>query len=123
MFDAEAQTLEFAWMRDLPKREKSKVAKAVDLVKEFTELQRQHGALVPASMVASVLNLSRERVRQFIDDGRLPAVNFRGSWYVGEDDLKEFAKQERKTGRPPKAPSFGECMAMAKDLVKAAHKK
>lgn len=121
----EAQALEFPWMQDLPKREKSKVAKAVDLVKEFTDLQRKHGALVPASMVATVLNVTRARVLQFIEEGRLPAVMFRGSWYVGEDDLRAFGKLERKVGRPPKAraPSFGECLEMAHDLVKASRKK
>lgn len=123
MFEAEA--LEFAFAPGLTKREKSNVAKAVDLVKEFTDLQKRHGALVPAAMVAGVLNLSRERVRQFIDEGRLKAVNFRGSYYVGEDDLREFAKLERKTGRPPKVRkvTFAECMDMANDLVKAARKK
>lgn len=124
MFEAEA--LEFPWVNELPKREKSRVSKAVDLVKEFAALQKEHGALLPAAMVAAALNVSRERVSQFIGEGRLKAVQFRGVNYIGEDALREFVKLERKVGRPCKVRevTFAECMEIGKEVMaQAASKK
>jgi excisionase family DNA binding protein len=122
MFEAEA--LEFPWVETLPKREKSKAVAATELVNEFIALQKKHGALLPATMVAVALNLSKARVYQFIEEGRLKAVMFRGVHYIGEDDLRKFAKEERKAGRPCKARNvtFAECLQIGKDIVKAAKK-
>ena len=49
---------------------------------------------------AEKLGVSRIRVNQFIDEGRLPAQKVGRSYVILESDL-ELVK-DRKTGRPPK---------------------
>lgn len=103
MFEATAN--EFPFVEALPKREKSKVLKAVDQLKDFAELSKQHGTLVPLFMVQAVLGVSKQRVYKFVTDGRLPTVMFQGHHFVTEDAIVEFAKKERKNGRPFKVVS------------------
>ncbi len=50
--------------------------------------------------VAERLNISVGRVKQFIAEGRLPAVKVGHTNLVKEEDLKLI--EERKNGRPPK---------------------
>ncbi len=50
---------------------------------------------------AEKLGVSRIRVNQFIDEGRLPAQKVGRSYVIKESDL-ELVK-DRKTGRPPKS--------------------
>lgn len=119
MFEAKGN--EFAFMADLPAREKTKAQQALHDVREFLRLQKEHG-LVPLFMVPAFLRLSQQRVSQFVSEGRLGTVNIGRHIFVKENDLVEFAKAERKTGRPFKAPSLKECAEQgiqhAKTLLK-----
>jgi len=49
---------------------------------------------------AEKLGVSRWRVNQFIDDGRLPAKKVGRSYVILESDLQLV--ENRQTGRPPK---------------------
>ena len=113
---------EFAFVDGLPKREKTRVGKLLDQVAEFGELQRKHGALIPALLVSGLLDVSSQRVYQYIKAGQLPAVKFNGHQYVPEAALIEFLKTERKNGRPFKAPTLKQCLERAQSIVKDSSK-
>jgi excisionase family DNA binding protein len=51
--------------------------------------------------VATRLNVSLRRVRQLIEEGRLPSQQFGRDHLIKEGDVKLVA--DRKRGRPPKA--------------------
>lgn len=93
---------EFPFVESLPKREKARVRSALDVLADWREATKLHGSLVPRPLVAKVLNVSQERVRQLILDGRLKTVAVEGHDYVTETSLNEFALVERHAGRPVK---------------------
>lgn len=59
--------------------------------------------LLSVSEAAEKLNISRWRINQFINEGRLPAQKIGRAYVVKESDL-ELVK-DRKTGRPSKKKS------------------
>lgn len=119
----EASISEFPFVATLPKREKSAVGKALDVVAEFTALTKEHGSLVPAGLVGPMLNLSKQRVQQLIDGGRFPgAVKFHRNWFIPEVALIDYAKAEKLRGRPPKALTFKESLEVARGML-ATHKR
>jgi excisionase family DNA binding protein len=56
--------------------------------------------LLTTEQVAEKLGVSASRVRQFIIDGRLPAIKLGRDNLIRETDLKLV--EDRKAGRPPK---------------------
>jgi hypothetical protein len=120
MFEATAN--EFPFVEALPKREKGRVAKAIDQVREFCALQEKHGSLLPALFIVGVLGISRQRVYQLIEGGQLKAVQHHGQWYIPESVFLEFVNTERKNGRPVKLPTsnselWKNSLAFAKSLT------
>lgn len=97
-----AAITEFPFVETLPKREKSKLGKLWDHLSTVKQIVDEKGLILPQHMVADLLDLSRARVGQLIDDGRLEAVVVHGVRYVTEVSVVSFAKEERKTGRPLK---------------------
>lgn len=93
-------TAEFPFVEEMPKREKSSWAKLWDEFEQLRAVVRVDGALVPDVAAALLLDVSNVRIEQFCDDGRLKRVMFHGRRYVTENSLVEFAKIERKNGRP-----------------------
>ena len=121
MFEATAN--EFPFVEALPKRQKGRVAKMLDQVKEFGALQKEHGALYPSQLVRGILGFSHQRMSQLIEAGILKAVKHHGHWFIPEAAFVEFVNTERKAGRPPKIPTtYGEmwklAQSAAKDFVK-----
>jgi excisionase family DNA binding protein len=58
--------------------------------------------VVGVAEAAEQLDLSTDRVRRLIREGRLPAQKVGREFAILEPDLRWFAEQERKPGRPPK---------------------
>jgi hypothetical protein len=105
---------EFPFVEALPKREARRVRTALDVLAEWRAATKLHGSLVPRPLVAKVLNVSQERVRQYIVEGRLATVAVEGHEYVTEGSLNDLALTERKAGRPIKPLGFvGKIMAAA----------
>ncbi len=114
---------EFPFVDALPRREKAAVKTAVDVLNDWREATRLHGSLVPTSMVAAVLNVSKQRVHQLIQHGRLVTVVFGGHNYVTELSLNDLASSERKSGRPFKvAGTFKKSLAVADYLAEETSK-
>ena len=97
----EAPATEFPFVAELPKREKSRLVKIWDQLQELSALMEEKGLLVPFPVAASLLEISHQRVQEICESGRLDRIEFRGHRYVTEKSIVEFAKCERKAGRPP----------------------
>jgi excisionase family DNA binding protein len=50
--------------------------------------------------VARRLGLTDVRVRQLIDEGRIPAAKVGRTWVINDEDLTRYEKKQRKPGRP-----------------------
>lgn len=96
----EATVNEFSFVEGLPKRQKSKLASVWELVRRMSEVSETEGALLPPMLVAKALNLSRCRIDQICEDGRLKRITIDGHVFITENSLVAFAKEERKNGRP-----------------------
>lgn len=80
--------------------------KAWSELQEFKAKVKLVGMFVPQSLVADGLGLSKQRVSQFLDQGRLETVELCGIRYVSFRSLVEFARRPRvRSGRPRKVPS------------------
>lgn len=91
---------DFPFVAELPKREKSRLARLWDHLREVRAVQAEKGEVIPQSFVGDLLGLSTQRVGQFLDEGRLEGVSINGRRYVTVRSIEQFAQVERKTGRP-----------------------
>lgn len=114
-----ADVLEMPFMDALPKRQKSKVEKVWDALKELAAVESQHGRLIPQSIAAKLLNVSRQRTNELVDLGRLESFEVFGVRMVTENSVVSFAQSERKSGRPHNLPTtFKEAFRRAKTPLK-----
>jgi len=123
MFEVEVDCMEFAFVSALPKREKSKLAKVWDTFNELRAAMASKGDLVPATMAAKCLDISRQRVWELMQAGKLDRVEVDGHVFVTADSVVALAKSERKAGRPFKTPTnyreaWKVSVAAGKEMVK-----
>lgn len=97
---AQDMTFDFPFVADLPKREARPVVKLWDELKEFEEMVRQDGAAIPVTFAAKLLNVSRQRVYDLCETGRLRRVELGGHSFITSESLVEWARAEHKSGRP-----------------------
>lgn len=103
MFDTPAtEFAEFPFVAEMPKREKSRLAKVWDAFEAVRQSYAENGIPVAYKAAATLLEISHQRVDQLCESGKLKRVEFGGHRYVTEKSLIEFARSERKTGRPQK---------------------
>jgi hypothetical protein len=107
-------TLEFPWVRDMPKRERRQVQSVWDKIDELVQVQRDT-PIVNQHIVACALRVSRQRVWQLLDEGKLEEVDFHGARFVTIRSLRAYAETTRKTGgRLPRCkPSLSQQMKAA----------
>lgn len=74
-------------------------------VRLWAEAGEGRGGLLPQSMLADVLGVTRQRVFQFVQEGRFETVMLFGQRFITGDSLGEFISQERKSGHHFKQPS------------------
>jgi len=98
MFDAVAN--DFPFVAELPKREKSKVVKVWESFQELARISETEGVLIPVSFAAKVLDVSRQRIDELIAGERMKCYLVNGHRFVSENSVVEYAKGERKAGRP-----------------------
>lgn len=100
----EASINEFPFVAELPKREKSKLATVWDRFKALSAVSKEAGCLVPPVFVASVLGISKQRVYQLGETGKLEVIRLEGQVFVTERSIIALARSERKSGRPFRTP-------------------
>jgi hypothetical protein len=121
MFDA--ATTEFPFVGALPKREKSKLGKVWDHFAQVRAIVAEKGMLVPQHLVANLLGLSKQRIGQLVDDGRLEGVDVHGTRYITEVSVVAFAKVERRRGRPVKLGSpLSEALSASREALENTSK-
>lgn len=117
MFEAEA--LEFPFTATMPKREKSKLTKVWELLQRMKQISDTEGDLVPVMMAAKLLGISRSRVDQFVQEGRLKRYEIDGHVFLTENSIVECAKTERRNGRPLKIPTTtAECWKASREYAR-----
>ena len=65
---------------------------------------REHGTLVPQQMIAGTLKLSKQRVSQLIQAGRLASLEIGGRHWIPLAALELYLSEEKKAGRPVMVP-------------------
>lgn len=116
----EAQTMDFPFVEEMPKRERSKVATLWDRFNELRAITEEKGMLLPVPFCASLLGISGQRVHQLIEAGKMERVQVDQAVFVTEKSLIEWARAEHKTGRPVKVPqTFKEALGVAREMTKA----
>jgi hypothetical protein len=93
-----AEIAEFPFVGELPKREKSRLARLWEAVREVTAAQEEHGPVLNQLTVAMILGVSRQRVCQLIDAGSLQSIAVTGNRLVTLRSLEDYCKTDRKTG-------------------------
>lgn len=116
MFDA--AVTEFPFVEALPKRERSKLVKLWDHLKEIKAATAEHGVLLPQHYAADLLGVSRQRVHVLVNEGRLLTVEVGGLRYVTENSMRSYAESERKGGRPGTVSNRRETFRSALDSAK-----
>lgn len=101
----EAAVTEFPFVEEMPKREKSKLVKVWDRLVAFKEIQEREGTLLSSRFVASLLDVSQQRVSELMKLGKLVRIDFEGHPFITEASVVAYAKSERKAGRPVKFPT------------------
>lgn len=96
----QSAVLEFPYVKELPKREKTKVTKLWDIVLQMRAVYDTDGVLLPPHLVINILGCSKQRVYELMSLERLKRVDVNGHPFVTEKSLKVFASSERKAGRP-----------------------
>jgi hypothetical protein len=113
-----AEVADFPFVAELPKREKGRIATLWDKFQEAREIIDREGVLVPPSFAAKVMNVSKQRVCQLMDSGRLKRVDFDGQSLVTENSIVEWAKAEHKGGRPINPASARQIAKAASEIFK-----
>jgi len=103
----ESEAYEFPFMAALPKREQRKVATAWE---DFVALRREaqeKGIPLPVTFAARVLNVSRQRVYELIEAGRLQTVCVGDHTFVTSDSVEAYQRSDRSPGRRAKLSDVG----------------
>jgi hypothetical protein len=98
------EQLEFgsAIVASLPKKERSRYEQMMDRYRKVKAIVEKKGMIIPAQLAAKILCVSRQRLADLYDEGRIERVDLDGHVYVTEDTLVAYAQSERKAGRPSK---------------------
>jgi len=71
-------------------------------IKLYLELTAKHGPLVTPALAASTLGVSKQRIHQFMNEERLPAVTIDGHPMIPAAALNLFMSEKRGRGIQPK---------------------
>jgi|SRR5271170_1647099 len=83
--------------------------------REFSRISKLHGGLVPQSIVATVLGVSRQRVHQLIEEGTFSHWDFYGKKWLSQEEVVSFAKLNRQAGENQFKPSMKELWKASKE--------
>lgn len=93
-------TMPFPFLAEVPKRERSAILDGWAELEEFQEMVRQDGAAIPVTFAARLLDISRQRIYELIDSGRLQKMELAGHVFVNAESLRLWGEAEHKAGRP-----------------------
>ncbi len=82
-------------------------------LREMVDAISVHGPLLPQAFMHIALDVSRQRIDQLIQDGKLATIELSGKKFVPLAALDVYLSGERKVGRPFKDPSLSRMAARA----------
>ena len=93
----DAATTDFPFVAEMPKGEKSRRQKLVEEYYAFRKLSVE-GPPFTFSCAASFLGVSRQRIYQLCESGRLERIEFLGKSFITCDGILAMQAELRKTG-------------------------
>jgi hypothetical protein len=69
-------------------------------LRQFMEAIDRHGPMIPRAHIPIVLDISKQRVHQLIEEGRIATVEVQGREFIPLVALEVYLADERKNGRP-----------------------
>lgn len=108
-----AQALLFD-LPEVPKRQKTKWEELA----EMAEVSQAEQGLVPPIVAATLLDLSKQRISQLMQDKALRTYEFFGKPYLSVREIRGFIDVQREPGRPWNAPSAKELWKRSMRVVK-----
>jgi len=88
--------------------------------RQWLEATKNHGPLMTSFLAASALGVSRQRVHQFVQEGRLATVDVTGQRMIPAASLDLFMSEERGRGVQPKNKKKGLLRCMFSEANKLA---
>lgn len=98
MSEAVNMVAEFPFVGELPKREKTRRMKLVEAIEQLEARTREKGPVIPQSLAAEILGVSRARICQLVDAGRIESFLLNGTRFLFAKSFLEFCKEDRPTG-------------------------
>lgn len=92
-------------------------------LREMMDAIEEHGPLIPRAWLTTVLDLSRQRIKVLIDEGRIATIEIHDREMVPMASLEAFLADERKAGRPVKEFTMSERLGDAWRMYRDARKK
>lgn len=124
---SDAVALEFDFPPLALDNRRSRIARVVHLFKCFSAVMDKEGVLIPLMLGAKALDVSRTRMDELVSEGRLKRIEVDGHVFLTENSMVEYAKEERKNGRPLKLidsqRAWRDSVVGARDMVSAAREK
>lgn len=93
---------DFEFVKEMPKREKSRYARMVEQFQKVKAITDEKGMIIPIELASRMAGVSRQRIDELIKLGRIERVDLDNHVYVTETSLVAFAASERLSGRPSK---------------------
>lgn len=109
----EAAITEFPFVAEMPRRDKTRYEKVWDSFQRVKAITDKEGAIWPVMFVAKILGVSNERVHELMKNDRLKRVEVDGHPFVTEVSMLDYAKSERKAGRPCGPRTVKDCAKVA----------
>ena len=97
-----------------PKKERSKWEELAEMAKT----QEEVGGFIPPITASVLLDVSRSRIGQLVQEGTFRSWVFFGQRYLSAEDVRAFVAVERKAGRPWKEPSAKEIWKRSRAVVR-----
>ncbi|MBU6400302.1 MAG: hypothetical protein KGS61_08285 [Verrucomicrobia bacterium] len=69
-----------------------------DLAREFTRISKLHDGLIPQTVAAAILGVSRQRIHQLVKEGTFSYWGFYGQKWLSQKEIISFARLHRKPG-------------------------
>jgi hypothetical protein len=83
-------------------------ARKKSALRVFMDVIDRHGPLIERAHIPVVLDLSRQRVHQLVEAGRIATIEVQGREFIPMASLEAYLADERKNGRPVRERTMSE---------------
>lgn len=107
-----------AFVAELSKPQQGRWQRVKENYLRFKAATDEHGMLVPASLAAKLADVSRQRIAQLREAGKLQCVDLDGHIYVTERSLLEWMNAPTDRGGRPRKPTMLELWSISQSWAK-----